>query len=384
MSRDAPRATAPADRTQNLEPRTGSSPTDANANRPSWKLRSLAELAAQDFGSPGWLLPGLWPGDAYGVIAAESKAGKSWLAMDLAVSIATGTAFLGTMQPGRTGSVILYSGEGSRRATTRRFKAMCADREIDPLGVHNLLIETVPPQLQQLHDDVGSDLRQIERDVKKHAPVLVILDPLYLSLGSVNMASLPEVGRVLRGLQRVVEAAGAALVVVHHWNQTGRGSGFGRMSGAGPEEWGRVLWNMQVRARRTVDDGEGSVVEVQVDARGGEIGDSSFAFCRTVREDDPDDLASPMHYAIERIEVQQNGKAQRMASDVVLQVLTERGTWLTVGEVKEALETEEAWGGTKAPGTRSIQNAVARLHNDGLLERDGERSSGYRYMAKPS
>jgi hypothetical protein len=43
-------------------------------------------------GPPGWLVEGLWPADAYGVLAAEDEAGKTWAILDLAVSVAAGAA----------------------------------------------------------------------------------------------------------------------------------------------------------------------------------------------------------------------------------------------------------------------------------------------------
>src|SRR6266699_3516369 len=42
-----------------------------------------------------WLVEGLWPQRAVGFIGGQPKAGKSWLALDLAISVATGTQFLG-------------------------------------------------------------------------------------------------------------------------------------------------------------------------------------------------------------------------------------------------------------------------------------------------
>jgi hypothetical protein len=41
-------------------------------------------------GPPTWLIEGFWPGDAYGVLGAEDKAGKTWAGVDLAVSVASG------------------------------------------------------------------------------------------------------------------------------------------------------------------------------------------------------------------------------------------------------------------------------------------------------
>ena len=84
------------------------------------------------------------------------------------------------------------------------------------------------------------------------------------------MASLNEVGAELRELQPVAEDVGAALAVVHHWNKTGTGTGAGRMSGAGAEQWGRVLWSVSVGSRSTDPDRElSSVVGLDVELIGG-------------------------------------------------------------------------------------------------------------------
>ena len=60
-------------------------------------FRSLADLC-RDVDAAGprrWLIRGIWPAGAYGVHAAEPKAGKTWNALDLAVSVASGTPWLG-------------------------------------------------------------------------------------------------------------------------------------------------------------------------------------------------------------------------------------------------------------------------------------------------
>ena len=51
---------------------------------PPWKVRDWLTMDAEPMLDCGWLIRGLWPADAYGIIAAESKAGKTWLALDLA------------------------------------------------------------------------------------------------------------------------------------------------------------------------------------------------------------------------------------------------------------------------------------------------------------
>jgi RecA-family ATPase len=67
--------------------------------------------------------------------------------------------------------------------------------------------------------------------------VLVLVDPLYLAAKGARGASLYDMATVLEPLQLLCQNADCALVLVHHWNQTGKGTGAERMSGAGPFEW---------------------------------------------------------------------------------------------------------------------------------------------------
>ena len=76
-------------------------PGAGRARRPALPAADLAvssygEVAARvaAAGEPRWLIQGLWPADAYGVLAAQEKAGKTWAALDLAVSVAVGRPWL--------------------------------------------------------------------------------------------------------------------------------------------------------------------------------------------------------------------------------------------------------------------------------------------------
>ena len=43
------------------------------------------------------MIRGRWPADAYGVMGAEDKAGKTWAVLDLAVSVVGGTPLFGSL-----------------------------------------------------------------------------------------------------------------------------------------------------------------------------------------------------------------------------------------------------------------------------------------------
>jgi hypothetical protein len=97
-------------------------------------ISSYGEVAARvaAAGEPRWLVQGLWPADAYGVLAAQEKAGKTWAALDLAVSVATGRPWLDHFPCPNSGPVLVFLGEGGEWATVRRIEAIATAKGIDP------------------------------------------------------------------------------------------------------------------------------------------------------------------------------------------------------------------------------------------------------------
>ena len=251
----------------------------------------------QAAGPPTWLIEGVWPRDAYGVFAAEDKAGKTWAILDLACSAAAGVPWLGHFGCPPSGPVLVFLGEGGERAMVRRLRAICAHKhlDLDELAAQRRLrLCFRVPKLTS-----GEELQAVAGELHAHPATLVIVDPLYLAVaGAATGADLYGMGPVLAGIQAVCQQAGAALVVVTHWNKTGEGRGAKRISGVGPGAWGRVLASAGVAHRASGPDGASTVV-LAVDVIGGELADLAFRVRRTVRAEDPADLASPLHYAVE-------------------------------------------------------------------------------------
>jgi AAA domain len=246
-------------------------------------------------GPPGWLVQGLWPADAYGVLAAEDKAGKTWAILDLAVSVAAGRPWLGAFPCPQAGRVLVFLGEGDQRAVVRRLRAICAHKHlaVEELAARIRLCFRVPRLTS------GADLAAVGAELAAAPAALVILDPLYLAVGTAGAgADLYAMGRVLSAIQGVCQHAGAALVVVTHWNKTGEGRGAKRISGVGPGAWGRVLASAAVAHRTTSPDGASTVV-LAFEVIGGELADTAFRVRRRIRAQDPADLASPLYYHVE-------------------------------------------------------------------------------------
>ncbi|MGH8578181.1 MAG: AAA family ATPase, partial [Gammaproteobacteria bacterium] len=56
--------------------------------------KQASEIPAESAGLTHWLVEGLWSDQAVGILGGEPKCCKSFLALDLAVSVAAGVACL--------------------------------------------------------------------------------------------------------------------------------------------------------------------------------------------------------------------------------------------------------------------------------------------------
>ena len=194
-------------------------PTAGRARRPTLPAAELAispygEVAArvQAAGEPRWLIQSLWPADAYGVLAAQEKAGKTWAALDLAVSVASGRPWLDHFACPNPGPVLVFLGEGGERATVRRIQAIATAKGIDPdqLADRLRLCFRVP---RLAAPGAGGELAAIQAELEAHPAALVVLDPLNLAAAGASGANLYDMGAGLRAIQGVCQAAGCALLV---------------------------------------------------------------------------------------------------------------------------------------------------------------------------
>ncbi len=120
-----------------------------------------------------WLVDQLWADRAVGVIGGGPKLGKSWLALDMAVSIASGTPCLGAFKVHVSGPVLLYAAEDSSAALRNRLETLTRIRKLD---FESLDVRVITAESLRL--DRSEDQDRLEATVTLHRPVMLILDPL--------------------------------------------------------------------------------------------------------------------------------------------------------------------------------------------------------------
>jgi hypothetical protein len=336
-------------------------------------FRSVGEVLAEVDAAPRptFLARPVWPSDAYGVLGALWKAGKTWLVLDLVIAVLTGGEWLGHYPVERQGPVLMFLGEGGPRKMTRRLRAIAGFYGVAGLGELPLRMCFRSPHLTN-----AQHLQSVAAELKEHKPVLVILDPLYLAARGAQGSQLYEMGEVLEALQSLCQSAGAALLVAHHFNRQG-GSGSSRLSGAGPAEWGRVLITAERKAEHTDLETLETAVTLELEFIGDEIPETTLRIRRKVSAIDPDDLSSPLIYSVEVLapgETADDRNDLPPATRRVLAAIAAADDWVDSRNIGDRVAADETGlGGLKR---RTIQAATKTLADGEYVESRGAGGAG--------
>jgi hypothetical protein len=171
---------------------------------------ALVQIAAvPDLGDVRWLVDKLWAAEACGVIGGRPKAGKSWLALELGVSVASGTPALGcfAVDPGR---VIHFNAEDKPGRTKERVRRICEAKNVALSAIDFNVID-----IPRFALDDAEHVARMRTTIAIWRPKLLILDPLRrLHRGDEDKAGdMDLLLDILRGWQREF---GCSIIVVHH------------------------------------------------------------------------------------------------------------------------------------------------------------------------
>jgi hypothetical protein len=176
------------------------------------------ELGDGDAVEPKWLIDGLWSDAAVGVLGGEPKCCKSYLALDAAVSVASGRPCLRSFPVRRSGPVLVFPAEDAHALVRRRLEAIAAaaGMSLRDLPVH---VITAP----KLMLDSPRDRRSLDETVAAIKPVLLILDP-FIRLHSIDENVAAEVAPILGYLRELQRRHDVAVMLVHHARKDARGT----------------------------------------------------------------------------------------------------------------------------------------------------------------
>ena len=191
-----------------------------NPNSPLPVVR-IGEIPRESRAQP-WLVEQLWSASSVGVIGGAPKCSKTWLGLDLALSVATGTACLGRYAVPQPGPVLVYLAEDALPIVRQRVEGMARHRGLALERVEMYVI-TAPT----LRLDRDPHRRQLQETAQRLKPRLLLLDPL-VRLHGIDENSAGEVAGLLayiRGLQRQLDLS---VMLVHHTRKNAAGVAAGQ------------------------------------------------------------------------------------------------------------------------------------------------------------
>lgn len=176
-----------------------------------------------------WLVDDAWVEGSVGFISGRSKSYKTWIALDLALSIVSGNSFLGRYEVRRSGPVLLIQEEDPNAVLQERLRLIAKSKGMLPkiTEIRKDFIHIDYPEyplhiinLQGFNLGSTSKVAQVRQLIAELNPVMVILDPLIVLLPEgVDEFRGGEISQVLQAVKMWREEFGCSIVIVHHWNK---------------------------------------------------------------------------------------------------------------------------------------------------------------------
>lgn len=173
-------------------------------------VQRASQIPVDADGLTAWLVEDLWCDQAVGILGGEPKCCKSFLALDLAVSVAAGVPCLRQFPALRTGPVLLFPAEDALSVVRQRLAGICA--------AAGVAFETLPLDVitaPSLRLALPADRQRLEQTVAARRPRLLILDPL-IRLHRIDENDASQVAPLLSFLRELQRKYQLAVMVVHH------------------------------------------------------------------------------------------------------------------------------------------------------------------------
>jgi hypothetical protein len=178
--------------------------------KPLPTLRAAQIDSAPATSAQNWLIEGLWSAEAVGIIGGEPKCCKSFLALDLAVSVASGTPCLRHFPTCQRGPVLLFAAEDAAHVVRARLEGIAAAAGVDfqSLDVHIITVPVLRLDRRDHQLALAATVAQIQ-------PKLLVLDP-FVRLHCIDENVVADVAPILGYLRSLQRSYHNAVALSHH------------------------------------------------------------------------------------------------------------------------------------------------------------------------
>jgi hypothetical protein len=202
---------------------------DEDAPIEAWGMSTVDEFGPVLRKPLSWVLPGIIPEAGCGLIVAAPKVGKTRVAIEIALGLATGRRPLGisTKRPQPVGFFSLEDGEylfadrlaGGMQDSRAQYHwdgHIKYDQERRQLSWHPPKPMPLLTNFAQVDLSDPDDQQRLYETIVKYDLKLVIIDTLSMAIGKGNVSDQKEMYAVLKPVKDIAKATGCAVLFIHH------------------------------------------------------------------------------------------------------------------------------------------------------------------------
>ena len=157
-----------------------------------------------------WLVEELWAEEAVGIVGGEPKCCKSFLALEMAVAVASGRPALRRFRVPRPGPVLVFAAEDALHEVRHRLDGIASRAGVELASLDVYVISVPVVRL-----DRAEDCHELEATVARFSPRLLVLDP-FVRLHRVDENVSSEVAPLLAYLRELQRRHQTGVLLVHH------------------------------------------------------------------------------------------------------------------------------------------------------------------------
>jgi hypothetical protein len=184
----------------------GAVPVSAKAKQ---RIRILSLDEIENLAPPSFLIEEVLTESGLSMLWGRSGAMKSFVALDMAMCVATGTTWHGKAT--RQGLVIYVAAEGSHGLGRRAI----GWRKTRGRGLPQPMFKLIPHSVALTSDDLDAMVTAI-LDLGGKPPALIIIDTLARTFGTGDENKQADMNAYVTAADRLREATGANVMIVHH------------------------------------------------------------------------------------------------------------------------------------------------------------------------
>jgi hypothetical protein len=304
-----------------------------------------------------WMVKGVLPKGALGVVYGASGSGKSFVVLDMGMAIARGVEWRQRrVKQGRVAYIAAEGADGFRK----RIAAYCQANSLDPSTIPMTVLNAAPNLMEK------DDARDIVLGVKASGGAdLIIVDTLAQSMPGANENAGEDVGKALGYCKLIHKHTGAMVLLIHH---------SGKDATKGARGWSglRAAADAEIEVVRG-DTGRAMKLTKNKDGEDGQEWGFDLEVVQLGVDEDLDPITSCVvveaQVPVGGVAAKKMGKNQRIVYDVVMEMGESQSAGIEVDAVvKEAARRIMAANGMESDlkgNTRGRARAALRdLLND--------------------